>query len=320
MRFKWPSSERYLDHRSRKPNRNERENIPMRWSSRKSFVTITDSARFENTSLIYYFQLERNDPRTNKICETCIDKINEFDQFRELCAVTGILVEHLIDDEQPSGDRISDVEPNVANDTQSAFNGNWSVTGGELTPAASTNDDIYSCSESSSSTDGGLTPAASMTDDIDSRSESMLSSGDRMVTPAASETDDMDSCTENWSVSGGELTPAAYSTDNIDSRKENSSPSADGLTPAASITDEIDSCSESSLSSSDRVVTPAASETNDTDSCSGNWSSSGDRVGTPAPMRTADIDSCSENSSSSGDKLPSATETHNDIVCNGTKT
>lgn len=45
---------------------------------------------------------------TKKICETCFDRINEFDRFRAVCAVKRFLTEVTLDEEETTTNMIVD--------------------------------------------------------------------------------------------------------------------------------------------------------------------------------------------------------------------
>lgn len=47
---------------------------------------------------------------TKKICETCLDRINEFDRFRAVCAAKSILMELAIKKENTTVDTTTDLD------------------------------------------------------------------------------------------------------------------------------------------------------------------------------------------------------------------
>lgn len=86
---------------------------------------------------------------TKKICETCFDRINEFDRFRASCLATRRLSEQPSENEETAADVVADPcypasEPDAVNDTDNACSENWSVNGDGKSSAASTNDDFDS--------------------------------------------------------------------------------------------------------------------------------------------------------------------------------
>lgn len=73
---------------------------------------------------------------TRKICETCFEKVNEFDRFRASCIATRTLTNaNAVADP-------CDADADATNDTESVCSEKWSVTGGDTSSVASKNDGV----------------------------------------------------------------------------------------------------------------------------------------------------------------------------------
>lgn len=73
--------------------------------------------------ILHHLQVKRNDKLPTKICQSCVDKIDEFVQFRELCAATETELRILL--ELPNEEHTADAEPVFAKEVQDISVQNW---------------------------------------------------------------------------------------------------------------------------------------------------------------------------------------------------
>lgn len=101
---------------------------------------------------LHHFQIDMNDLTTKRICQTCFEKINEFDRFRELCVTSQRNVRMLSGLPNEDGESSVDVtadpcdtESSTAEDTSSSIEVSSVISDdNETSLSTGTHDDIAS--------------------------------------------------------------------------------------------------------------------------------------------------------------------------------